>query len=89
MQNEGVEMTAPGPGRGKPIPAQCAGQHGEVAVRMTAFDIYSLAINFAQNDWPLDGWDSPAMREVLNEIYERLLEGSRKAVERRMAKRIR
>ena len=82
-------MSTRGPGHEKRIAGQSdAGRRGEVSMQMTASDIFSLAINVAQNDWPLDGCDSTAMREVLGEIYERLLEGSRKAVARRLAKRV-
>ncbi len=82
-------MSGRGPGLEKRMAGEAiAGRRGEVSMQMTASDIYSLAINVTQNDWPLDGCDSTAMREVLGEIYERLLEGSRKAVARRMAKRV-
>ena len=82
-------MSARGPGLEKRMAGETiAGRRGEVSMQMTASDIFSLAINVTQNDWPLDGCDSIAMREVLGEIYERLLEGSRKAVARRLAKRV-
>lgn len=63
-----------------------AGRRGEVSVEMTAQDVLSLAVNFAQNKWPLDESHSTAMRVMLDEIYEQVLEANRLAVEKRLAK---
>jgi len=50
---------------------------------MTASDIISLAVNVAQNEWPVDGRNSTAMRVMLAEIYQEILEANRLAVEKR------
>lgn len=96
MQNEGAEMSARGPGREKPTAGQSdAGRRGEVSVGMTASDILSLAVNVAQNDWPLDGLgygatkNLDAIHVMLDEIYGRILAANRRAVEKRLAKRVR
>ena len=80
-------MSARGPGHGKrPAGESTAGRRGEVSVEMTAQDVLSLAVNFAQNKWPLDESHSTAMRVMLDEIYEQILEANRLAVEKRLAK---
>ena len=66
-----------------------AGRRGEVSVRMTASDILSLAVNVAQNELPLDGRDSTAMRVMLEAIYEQFLEADRWAAEKRLSNRVR
>ncbi len=67
-------MSTRGPSHGKrPAGQSTAGRHGEVTVEMTAQDVLSLAVNLAQNDWPLDGCDSTATRVMLDEIYGRIL----------------
>ncbi len=62
-----------------------AGRHGDVSVEMTAQDILSLAVNVAQNKWPLDESHSSAMRLALEEVLEQILEANRLAVEKRLA----
>jgi hypothetical protein len=52
---------------------------------MTAQDIPSLAVNVAQKDWPLNGCDSTAMRVMLDELLEQILEADRRAAEKRLA----
>lgn len=77
-------MSASGPGREKRTAGHTeAGQHGETSLEMTAQDIISLAVNVAQDDWSLDGCDSTAMREMLGEIYQQILESNRRAVSKR------
>ncbi len=66
-----------------------AGRRGEVSVRMTASDILSLAVNVAQDDWPLDGCDSTAMRLMLDELFSQILEANRRAASKRLANRVR
>ncbi len=79
-------MSAHGSGQMKRTAGQVdAGRHGEVSVEMTAQDVLSLAVNFAQNKWPVDKGHSTAMRVMLDEIYEQVLEANRLAVEKRLA----
>ncbi len=79
-------MSAHGSGRKKRTAGQMdAGRHGDVSVEMTAQDILSLAVNVAQNKWPLDESHSSAMRLALDEIHEQVLESNRLAVEKRLA----
>ena len=56
------------------------GRAGELSVDMTAHDILSLAVNVAQNKWPLEESHSTAMRLMLDEICEQVLEANRLAV---------
>ena len=64
-------------------------RRGEASVEMTAQDILSLAVNVAQNDWPLDtlGFGATknldALRVLLDELFEQILEANRRAVARR------
>ena len=60
-------------------------RRGEVSVEMTAQDILSLAVNVAQNDWPVDESYSTAMRDMLDELFEQILTANRLAVEKRLA----
>jgi hypothetical protein len=68
---------------------------GTVSVEMTAQDILSLAVNVAQNDWPLDTLgcgattNLNALRVMLDELFEQILEANRLAVEKRLTKRAR
>ena len=78
-------MSDRGPGREKRIAGQSARRRGGVSVEMTAQDVLSLAVNFAQNKWPLDESHSTAMRVMLDEIYGQLLEANHLAVEKRLA----
>ena len=83
-------MSVCDPGREKRTAGQVdAGRHGEVSVEMAAQDVLSLAVNFGQNKWPLDESHSAAMRVMLDEICEQVLEVNRLAVEKRVAKRVR
>lgn len=82
-------MSACGPSREKRIAGQSARRCGELSVEMTAQDVLSLAVNFAQNKWPLDESHSTAMRVMLDEIYEQILEANRQAASKRPAKRVR
>ncbi len=74
-----------------------AGRRGQVSVRLTASDILSLAVNCRQNRWGYPDWlvdilgcdSTGAVDAMLDEIYEQVLEANRKAVERRLAKRVR
>ncbi len=57
---------------------------------MTAQDILSLAVNVAQNDWPLDTLGCGAaikslgaLRVMLDELFEQILEANRRAVAKR------
>ena len=56
---------------------------------MTAQDILSLAVNVAQNDWPLDtlGFGATknldALRVMLDELFEQILDANRLAAEKR------
>jgi len=64
-------------------------RRGEASVEMTAQDILSLAVNVAQNDWSLDTVGSgattnlAALRVMLNELFEQILEANRLAVAKR------
>ena len=71
-RNGGGGLSTRDPGREKRIAGQSARRRGEVSLQMTASDILSLAVNVTQNDWPLDGCDSTAMRVMLDEIYGRI-----------------
>ena len=54
-QNEDSGMSACGPSSEKRTDRQLRSRRrGEASVEMTAQDILSLAVNVAQNDWPLD-----------------------------------
>ncbi len=79
--------TNPEPDEGRRASRPTAGRRGEVSVEMTAQDVLSLAVNFAQNKWPLDESHSTAMHVMLDEIYEQILEANRLAVKKRLAKR--
>jgi hypothetical protein len=88
-------LSARGLGHEKPTAGQStAGRHGEVSFEMTAQDILSLAVNVAQNDWTLDALGCGAtknegvVRVMLDEVYGQVLEANRRAVARRMAKRV-
>ncbi len=48
---------------------------------MTAQDILSLAVNVAQNQWPLDERHSTALRVMLDEVLEQVVEVNRLAIE--------
>ncbi len=92
MRNESGGMSVCGPGRAKRTAGQMdAGRHGDVSVEMTAQDILSLAVNVAQNKWPLEAlghhWMIPnaATQRMLEQIYEQILEANRLAVEKRLA----
>ncbi len=87
-QNEGSAMSACGPSHEKRTDRQSGStRHGEVSVEMMAQDVLSLGVNFGQNKWSLDESHSTAMRVMLDEIYEQVLEANRLAVEKRLAKR--
>ena len=62
-----------------------AGRCGEVSLEMTAAEIITLAVNAAQNGWPLDapGCDSAAMRVAMEEIFEQMIQANRRAVSER------
>lgn len=55
---------------------------------MTAQDILSLAVNVAQNGWPLDPLgcgatkNLDALRVMLRELFEQILEANRRAAEK-------
>ncbi len=69
-------MSARGPGREKRIAGQSGSRRrGEVSVEITASDILSVAVNVAQNKWPLDESHSTAMRVVLGEVLEQVSRG--------------
>ena len=61
------------------------GRRGEVSLEMTAAEIITLAVNAAQNGWPLDalGCDSAAMHVVMEEVFERMVQANRRAVSER------
>ncbi len=61
------------------------GRRGEVSLEMTAAEIITLSVNTAQNKWPLDapGCDSVAMRVVMDEIFDQLIQANRRAVSER------
>ncbi len=61
------------------------GRRGEVSLEMTAAEIITLSVNTAQNKWPLDapGCDSAAMRVVMDEIFDQLIQANRRAVSER------
>jgi hypothetical protein len=91
-------MSVPGPGHEKRSTGQStAGRRSEVSVRLTASDILSLAVNCRQNGWGYPDWlvdvlgcdSTGAVDAMLDEIYEQVLEANHKAVERRLAKRVR
>ena len=83
-------MSAHGDGRKKRAAGQVhIEQNGELSVEMTAQDILSLAVNVAQNDWPLDTLgcgatkNLDALRVMLDELFEQILEANRRAVAKR------
>ena len=77
-----------GPGREKCTAGHSTARRGgQVSLQMTAQDILSLAVNVAQNQWPLGECDSTAMRVMLDELYDQILEANRRAVEKRLTKR--
>ena len=79
-------MSAHGSGRKERTAGQVhVGRAGELSVEMTAQGYLSLAVNVAQNNWPLDESHSTAMRLMLDEIYEPVLEANRLAVGKRLA----
>ncbi len=61
------------------------GRRGEVSLEMTAAEIITLAVNAAQNGWRLDapGCDSAAMRVVMEEVFEQMVQANRRAVSER------
>lgn len=71
------------------------GRRGTVSVKVTVDDLVAAAINLVQNGWPLEAlgydWIKPnaAMRRMLEQIYEQVLEANRRAVEKRVEKGIR
>jgi len=89
-QNEDSGMSAGGPGSEKPTDRQQGSRRrGEVSVEMTAQDILSLAVNVAQNGWPPDTLGCgatnsiDALRVMLDELFEQILEANRRATEKR------
>ena len=60
-------------------------RRGEVSLEMTAVEIITLAVNAAQNGWPSDahGCDSGAMRVVMGEVFEQVIQANRRAVSER------
>ena len=83
-------MSACGPGSEKRADRQLGSRRrGEASVKMTAQDILSLAVNFAQNDRPLDTpgcgatKNLDALRVMLDELFEQILEANRLAVTKR------
>ena len=64
-------------------------RRGEASIEMTAQDILSLAVNVAQNDWPLDTLgcgatkNLDALRVMLDELLDQILEANRRAAEKR------
>ena len=52
---------------------------------MTAAEIITLAVNAAQNGRPLavPGCDSVAMRVVIDEIFEQMIQANRRALSER------
>lgn len=81
--------TNPEPDEGT-LADQSAGRRGEVSAEMTAQDILSLAVNVAQNKWPLDvvGCGAiknlDAMRVMLDELFSQILEANRRAASKRL-----
>ena len=61
------------------------GRRGEVSLEMTAAEIITLAVNAAQNGWPLDapGCDSAAMRVAMEEVFEQMIQANQRAVSKR------
>ena len=61
------------------------GRRGEVSLEMTAAEIITLSVNAAQNGWPLDapGCDSAAMRVVMEEVFEQMIQANQRAVSKR------
>ena len=89
-QNEGSGMSARGPSSEKRTGRQLGSRRrGEASVEMTAQDILSLAVNVAQNDWPLDTLgcgatkNLDALRVMLDELFEQILDANRLAAEKR------
>jgi len=89
-QNEDSGMSACGPNSEKRTDRRLgSGRRGEASVEMTAQDILSLAVNVAQNDWPLDTLGCGAtkslgaLRVMLDELFEQILEANRLAVAKR------
>jgi len=89
-QNKVSGMGACGPRPEKRTDRQIGSRRrGEASVEMTAQDILSLAVNVAQNDWPLDTLgcgatkNLDALRVMLEELFEQILEANRRAVARR------
>lgn len=68
-----------------PLMRPTVGTRGEVSVEMTASSLISLVVNVVQNQWPLDvpGCDSAAMRVVMEEVFEQLIQGNRQALSER------
>ena len=64
------------------------GRRGEVSVQMTASDLISLAVNVA-NGWSLDdlggGSRSAALRDMVAEVYDQILQANRRAAGRAAA----
>ena len=88
-QNEDSGMGACGPSSKKYTAGQVhIEQNGELSVEMTAQDVLSLAVNVAQNHWSLDTLacgatkDLDALRVMLDELFEQILEANRRAAER-------
>ena len=91
-QNEDSGMSACGPSSEKRTDHQLGSRssgRGEASVEMTAQDILSLAVNVAQNDRPLDTpgcgatKNLDALRVMLDELFEQILEANRRAAEKR------
>lgn len=95
-QKEDSGLSACGPSSEKRTDRQLGSRRrGEASVEMTAHDILSLAVNVAQNDWPLDTLgcgatkNLDALRVMLDELFEQILEANRRAAEKRRTKRAR
>ena len=68
-----------------PLMRPKVGRCGEVSLEMTAAEIITLAVNAAQNGWPSDahGCDSGAMRVVMGEVFEQMIQANQRAVSER------
>lgn len=95
-QNEDSGGNACGPSSEKRTGPQLGSRRrGEASVEMTAQDILFLAVNVAQNDWPLDMLgcgatrNPDALRVMLDELFDQILEANRRAAEKRLTKRAR
>ena len=95
-QNEDSGMSACGPSSEKRTDRQLgSGRRGEASVEMTAQDVLALTVNVAQNHWSLDTLgcgatkNLDALRVMLDELFEQILEANRRAAEKRLTKRAR